>query len=79
MPKESYINKAQSIIANYEPITKNPNPKLEAQTKRIIHDTMDNVVHEKIIKNIIPNSSRTAELYGLQKKKNTKSTFLCAK
>ena len=28
---------------------------------------MDNVVHEKIIKNIIPNSSRTAELYGLPK------------
>ena len=33
MPKESYIHKAQSIIADYEHIPKNPTPKLEAQTK----------------------------------------------
>ena len=47
---------------------KNPTPKLEAMTKRVIHDTMDEGVNEKVIKKIIPNSSRTAELYGLPKK-----------
>ena len=31
----------------------------------IIHDTMNNVVHEKVIKKTIPNSSQTAELYGV--------------
>jgi len=67
MPKQTYIDKVQPIVAEYEHITKNPTPKLEAMTKRVIHETMDNVVHEKVIKNIIPNSSRTAELYGLPK------------
>ena len=60
MTKEAYIDKTQSIVADYERILKNPTPKLEAQTKRVIHETMDNVVHEKIIKTIIPNSSRAA-------------------
>ena len=67
MPKQTYIDKAQSIVAEYEPIPKNPTPKLEAQTKRVIHKTMDNIIGESFVKSIIPNSSRTAELYGLPK------------
>ena len=67
MSKETYVDKAKDIVKEYEHTPKNPTPKLEAQTKRIIHKTMDNVMDDKIIKNIIPNSSRTAELYGLPK------------
>ena len=67
MTKQTYVDKAQSIVAEYEHVPKNPTPKLEAMTKKVIHDTMDDGVHEKVIKNIIPNSSRTAELYGLPK------------
>ena len=67
MPKQTYIDKIQPIVAEYENIQKNPTPKLEAMTKRVIHDTMDEGVNEKVIKKIIPNSSRTAELYGLPK------------
>ena len=68
MTRETYINKAQSIVADYEYVPKNPTPKLEALTKKVIHDTMDiKKVNEKLIQNIIPNSSRTTELYGLPK------------
>ena len=67
MPKQMYIQKAHSIVAEYEPTPKNPTTKLEAQTKRVIHENMDNAVSEKVVKSIIPNSSRTAELYGLPK------------
>ena len=67
MSKHTYIDKAQSIVSEYERIPKNPTPKLEAQTKKVIHKTMDNVIGDKIVRSIIPNSSRTAELYGLPK------------
>ena len=67
MPKQTYIDKVQPIVTEYEHIQKNPTSKLEAMTKRVIHNTMDNVVPDKLIKKIIPNSSRTAELYGLPK------------
>ena len=67
MPRQTYIDKAQDIVTKYEPVSKNPTPKLEAMTKRVIHETMDDCMPDKLIKNIIPNSSRTAELYGLPK------------
>ena len=67
MPKETYIAKAKSVVDEYKPVGKNPTPKLQAQTKRIIHDTMDTVLDEKIVKILLPHASRTAEFYGLPK------------
>ena len=34
LPKTDYVDKAQEITKGYETITKNPTPKLEAQTKK---------------------------------------------
>ena len=67
IPKNDYVHKAQEITKGYEAITKNPTPKLEAQTKRLIKNTLAGKVPEKIVRSIVPSGSRTAELYGLPK------------
>ena len=51
--------------------TQKPTPKLEATTKRITHETLDEKFYEKVAKNIFPQFSRTAELYGLPKDHKT--------
>ena len=48
-------------------VAKNPTPKLEAETKRLIKTTLTDKVPDKITKSVIPGGSRTAELYGLPK------------
>ena len=62
-----YVSKIESVTAGYQDVPRNPTPRLEATTKRVIHQTMDNKLEERVIKAIIPQSSRTAELYGLPK------------
>ena len=62
-----YVKKLVATTSGYETVSRNPTPKLEASTKRMIHATMDNKVEERIVKAIIPHCSRTAELYGLPK------------
>ena len=62
-----YVRKIEVITAGYEAIPRNPTPRLEATTKRAIHETMDGKVEERVIKAIIPHCSRTAELYGVPK------------
>ena len=64
---DDYVSKMQSITDQYEKVAKNPTPKLEATTKRIIHDSLDGKLAEKVVKSILPQCSRTAELYGLPK------------
>ena len=68
MAREDYISKAGSHISEYEAIPRNPIPKLEAKTKRVIKDTMEGKVDEDILQAILPQCSRTAEFYGLPKK-----------
>ena len=46
---------------------KNPTPKNEAATKRLIKDTLTDKVENHVLQGIIPQQSRTAELYGLPK------------
>ena len=65
--KDTYIEKANQIISEYEPINKNPTRKLEASTKLIINHTLNNKLPPKIIHAIQPSCSRTAEFYGLPK------------
>ena len=67
LPRDEYVHKAETVTAGYEAVSKNPTPKLEAQTKRVIKTTLSGKVPEKIIKSVIPSGSRTAELYGLSK------------
>ena len=62
-----YVSKMQDITQQYEEVPKNPTPKLEASTKRAIHDTLDGKLEESTVKSILPHCSRTAELYGLPK------------
>ena len=62
-----YVQKIESTTSGYETVPRNPTPRLEAATKRIIHETMDNKVEDRVVKAIIPQASRTAELYGLPK------------
>ena len=62
-----YVNKIGSTTSGYEIVPRNPTPKLEAATKRVIHETMDGKVDERVVRSIIPQCSRTAELYGLPK------------
>ena len=64
---DDYVSKMQNITQHYEEVPKNPTPKIEATTKRVIHDTLDGKLGEKIVRNILPQCSRTAELYGLPK------------
>ena len=51
----------------YESISKNPTPKLEAETKRLIKGTLVGKVSDKVVRSVVPSGSRTAELYGLPK------------
>ena len=62
-----YVRKIEATTSGYEAVPRNPTPKLEAATKRVIHDTMDGKVEERVVKAIIPHCSKTAELYGLPK------------
>ena len=64
---KNYVEKIEITTSGYEAVPRNPTPRLEATTKRVIHSTMDNKVDERVIKAIIPHCSRTAELYGLPK------------
>ena len=67
LPKTEYIQKAQAITDGYETVPKNPTPKLEAETKRLIKDTLAGKVPDKVTRSVLPSGSRTAELYGLPK------------
>ena len=67
MPKETYIAKAEKITSQYECVPKNPTPRLEAATKRIISKSLGGKTPDKFVTAIKPTSSRTAELYGLPK------------
>ena len=62
-----YEHKISAITSDYEPVAKNPTPKLEALTKRVIHATLDDKVPPNVIRAVVPQCSRTAELYGLPK------------
>ena len=67
MPKKTYVEKAETITSQYEQVPKTPTPRLEAKTKKMISQNLGGKVPDKIISAIRPNSSRTAELYGLPK------------
>ena len=67
LSREAYVKKAETITSQYEVMTKNPTPRLEAATKNIISQTLAGKISDKIINAIKPTSSRTAELYGLPK------------
>ena len=67
LSKSDYIQKAEKITDDYEIVTANPTPKLEAKTKMLIKTTLANKVPDKIVKSVLPTGSRTAELYGLPK------------
>lgn len=67
LDKTDYLAKADTITENYEEVARNPTNRTEAVTKRIIRETLDGKVDEKIIQALMPQSSRTAELYGLPK------------
>ena len=68
MDKEIYVEKAQNIVKEYEPVDKNPTKKLEDETKVLIARSMKDKVPAKTIRAIQPPCSRTAELYVLPKK-----------
>ena len=67
MDKSDYISKADVITANYEAVNRNPTNKIEAETKRTIKETLDGKMDDNIIQALLPQNSRTAELYGLPK------------
>ena len=67
MDKTDYVSKADVITAAYEEVARNPTSKTEAETKRIIRQTLNGKVEDNIIQALTPQSSRTAELYGLPK------------
>ena len=67
MNAAEYVRKIDTVTSTYEPVSRNPTPRLEATTKRVIHRAMDGKVDEKVVKAIVPHCSRTAELYGLPK------------
>ena len=55
------------ILDDYEQVTKNPTPKVEAETKRVIKTVMAEKVDKTIVQSLLPQGSRTAEFYGLPK------------
>ena len=65
--KSDYLDKANTITATYEEVARNPTTKTEAATKRIIRTTLNGKVSDNIIQALMPQSSRTAELYELPK------------
>ena len=71
MNKSDYIAKADAITSEYEEVARNPTARTEAATKRIIRDTLGGKVEENVIRALMPQSSRTAELYGLPKDHKT--------
>ena len=73
MEKENYINKSLDILENYEQVPTNPTPKVEAATKRLIKSVMEGKVSKSLVQSLLPQGSRTAEFYGLPKKKNIKN------
>ena len=67
MEKKEYIEKTETIIRDYQPVTKNPTKKLDDETSKLIKTTLKGKLPDKTIHAITPNESRTAELYGLPK------------
>ena len=67
MDSLDYVRKIDAVTSSYESVPRNPTPRLEATTKRVIHRTMDGKVDDKVVKAIVLHCSRTAELYGLPK------------
>ena len=67
MDKSDYISKADVITADYETVNKNPTNKIEAEIKRTIKETLNGKIEDNIIQALLPQNSRTAELYGLPK------------
>ena len=71
LPKTEYVQKAETITDGYEAVMKNPTPKLEAETKRVIKGTLTGKIEDKVVRSVMPSGSRTAELYGLPKTHKT--------
>ena len=67
MDKGTYVDKALDVLADYERVKTNPTPKLEATTKRVIKSVMVNQINKQLVQALLPQGSRTAELYGLPK------------
>ena len=67
MDKGKYVDKALDILADYEPARANPTPKVEATTKRVIKSVMEDKVDKQLVQALLPQGSRTAEMYGLPK------------
>ena len=67
MTRDDYVAKGEDITNAYEQIEQNPMAKTEAQTKRIISETIKNKIHKSTVAAIRPHHSRCAELYGLPK------------
>ena len=47
MDRTTYVEKAQNIVKEYQPVDKNPAKKLEAETKVLIAKTMKDKVSAK--------------------------------
>ena len=67
MDKGTYVDKALDVLADYERVKTNPTPKLEATTKRVIKSVMVNQINKQLVQALLPQGSRTAELYGLRR------------
>ena len=67
MARNEYVEKAESIVQDYEKVVSNPTSSLDKSTATLIHDTMHDKFPESFIDAIKPAESRTAELYGLPK------------
>ena len=52
MDRTTYVEKAQSIVKEYQPVDKNPTNKLEAETNILIAKTMKDKVPAKTIRAI---------------------------
>ena len=67
MNKSEYISIAESVVSEYALIDKNITSKLKENTKSLMKKTLENKIPDDLLKKILPQHSRTAELYGLPK------------
>ena len=54
MKRETYVNKASDILQTYEQVSGNPNPKVEATTKRVIKTVMENKTDKSLVNSAAP-------------------------
>ena len=67
MDKVDYIEKAETIVSTYETTTRNPTPRLEEDTKKLMRATLKDKLPEDFVRRLLPQHTRTAEFYGLPK------------